>query len=68
MGILVCDTPNVPLFNTRDRRKGAKGRGSSAPGASGLVGEGSGKDWKALSARSPSPTKRTSRLAGASAP
>ena len=68
VGILVCDTPNVPRLRTQDRRNGANGRGSRAPGASGVAGEGSGKDWKALSARRPSPTKSTSLCAGASVP
>ena len=58
----------MPLLRTRDRIKGARGRGSRAPGDSGVGGDGSGKDWKALSARSPSPTNRISLLAGASAP
>ena len=58
----------MPLFRTRDRIKGARGRGSRAPGVSGFGGDGSGNDWKALSARSPSPTNRTSLLAGASTP
>lgn len=68
VGTLVWETPKVPLWRTRDRIKGAKGRGSRAPGAFGLDGDGSGNDWNALSARSPSPTNRTSLLAGASAP
>ncbi len=50
------ETPNVPWSRTRERRKGARGRGVRlVSGLEVLEGEGSGKDWKALSARSPSP-------------
>jgi hypothetical protein len=55
VGTLVCDTPKVPCSRTRERRKGASGRGTSASFEISFDGEGSGKDWKALSARSPSP-------------
>ena len=56
VGTRVCETPNVPCSSTRDRRKGANGRGLDA--SEGLVpggGDGSGCDWKALSALRPSP-------------
>src|SRR3569833_1579266 len=54
VGTLVCDTPNVPCSSTLDRRNGASGRGVRA---SSDLGYGSGWDWKALSARRPSPTE-----------
>lgn len=56
VGTRVCETPKVPCSRTRDRRKGASGRGFSASSLEALgSGEGSGNDWKALSARKPSP-------------
>src|SRR3569833_534028 len=54
VGTLVCDTPNVPCSSTLDRRNGASGRGVRS---SSDLGDGSGWDWKALSARRPSPTE-----------
>jgi hypothetical protein len=50
----VCETPKVPSFITLDLRKGIIGRGTAAA-VSFAAEEGSGNDWKALSARSPSP-------------
>lgn len=55
VGTRVCDTPNVPSSRTLERRNGVKGRGSWAEGSFATLGDGSGKDWNALSARSPSP-------------
>lgn len=54
VGTRVCETPKVPCSRTRDRRKGANGLGTKSAS---LLGCGSGKDWNALSARRPSPTK-----------
>ena len=57
VGTRVWETPKVPCSRTRERRYGARGRGSlvlSARGVGGL-GSGLGNDWNALSARSPSP-------------
>jgi hypothetical protein len=52
VGTRVCDTPKVPCSSTRERRKGARGRGTRS---SSVFGCGSGNDWNALSARRPSP-------------
>lgn len=45
----------MPCSRTLERRKGANGRGSREAESLAAEGEGSGKYWKALSARSPSP-------------
>lgn len=42
----------MPCSRTRERKKGARGLGSRSAS---FLGWGSGKDWKALSARRPSP-------------
>jgi hypothetical protein len=42
----------VPCSRTRERRNGASRRGTKSAS---FFGYGSGKDWKALSARRPSP-------------
>lgn len=42
----------MPCSRTRERRKGARGRGTRSAS---VLGYGSGKDWKALSALNPSP-------------
>ena len=54
VGTRVCETPKVPSRRTLERRKGVRGRGARGSGSL-SEGEGSGKDWKHLSARSPSP-------------
>jgi hypothetical protein len=51
----VWETPKVPCSRTLDRRNGANGRGSKETELFEAAGEGSGKYWKALSARRPSP-------------
>jgi len=55
VGTRVWETPKVPWDRTRDRMKGARGRGVREAVVFVAEGEGSGNDWKALSARRPSP-------------
>ena len=57
VGTRVWETPNVPCSRTRERMKGASGRGIRELVELPALGEGSGKDWKALSARRPSPKR-----------
>lgn len=44
VGTRVCETPNVPCERTRERMKGARGRGVRASEVFAAEGEGSGKD------------------------